>query len=219
MAANSSDSTYEAKTVERDNGFGLNQDLSNSDRDARSEFALKWLQRIADSAKSKLQKFRVSSAGSLNGNFGRGSHGAGGSLEEEFEDCIPSAEELVIGQTSNIITQPNRCLCHLRVTKALQNRYGTLHGGVIAMLVDVIGTAAILTVADPPGGVSIDINISYISSSRVGEMVEVEATVLKVGRTISVVEVNIRLLGTKELLAQGRHTKFLAINSSRATKL
>jgi acyl-coenzyme A thioesterase 13 len=33
----------------------------------------------------------------------------------------------------------------------VQNRYGTLHGGCVATLVDVVSTVALLTVSKDPG--------------------------------------------------------------------
>lgn len=42
------------------------------------------------------------------------------------------------------------------------NRVGGLHGGFTATLVDNITTAAIMTTGSPPG-VSVDMNISYVT--------------------------------------------------------
>lgn len=49
---------------------------------------------------------------------------------------------------------------------SLQNRYGTLHGGCIATMVDVFTTAALWTVGGPPGGVSVDLSIAYMAAAR-----------------------------------------------------
>ena len=35
--------------------------------------------------------------------------------------------------------------CELKVTEQLANSYGTLHGGAISTIVDVLGTMALLT--------------------------------------------------------------------------
>ena len=43
-----------------------------------------------------------------------------------------------------------------------QNRYGTLHGGCIATAVDVVSTAALVTVSPDPG-VSADLSVRYLS--------------------------------------------------------
>ena len=46
---------------------------------------------------------------------------------------------------------PGRCVCVFPVRSRVQNRYGTLHGGCVAPLVDVVSTVALLTVSKDPG--------------------------------------------------------------------
>ena len=46
---------------------------------------------------------------------------------------------------------PGRCVCVFPVRPRVQNRYGTLHGGCVATLVDVVSTVALLTVSKDPG--------------------------------------------------------------------
>eukprot|EP00850_Spirogloea_muscicola_P011294 SM000069S20731 [mRNA] locus=s69:586176:587080:+ [translate_table: standard] len=119
-----------------------------------------------------------------------------------------------------VATSPGRCRCLLRVTRQLQNRYSTLHGGAIATLVDVVGSAALVSLTGSSSGVSTDINVSYIASAKVEisrtaiccekTEVEIDAKVLRVGRTLAVIQVDIRAVETGSLVAQGRHTKYLA---------
>lgn len=77
-----------------------------------------------------------------------------------------------------------------------------------ATLVDVVSTAALLTVCDN-SGVSLDLNCTYLSSARAGERVRVTARVLKAGRSTAVLSVELQTVGDGVLVAQGRHTKFL----------
>lgn len=46
----------------------------------------------------------------------------------------------------------------------MQNSDGLLHGGVMASLVDVLGTAALVTVGQRVG-MSVEINVSFMSSA------------------------------------------------------
>ena len=55
------------------------------------------------------------------------------------------------------------------------NSHGTLHGGCLASLVDVVGSAAIMT-RGPLRHVSTDINVSYLQASNVGDVVVVRGT-------------------------------------------
>eukprot|EP00850_Spirogloea_muscicola_P015618 SM000121S26015 [mRNA] locus=s121:386995:387878:+ [translate_table: standard] len=108
-----------------------------------------------------------------------------------------------------VATAPGRCRCLLRVTRQLQNRYSMLHGGAIATLVDVVGSAALVSLTGSSSGVSTDINVSYIASAKAETEVEIDAKVLRVGKTLAVIQVDIRAVETGSLVAQGRHTKYL----------
>ncbi|MEK6607000.1 MAG: PaaI family thioesterase [Myxococcota bacterium] len=95
------------------------------------------------------------------------------------------------------------------VTAATANALGTLHGGVIATLVDEAGTEAIRsTDRDGRRGVTTDLNVSYFAAAPVGTTVRAEARTLKIGKTLAFVEVDLRGEGGK-LLAQGRMTKYM----------
>ena len=92
----------------------------------------------------------------------------------------------------------------------VQNLGGNLHGGAIATLVDDAGTLAILS-ADKDGrpGVTTDLNVSYFSAGKSGEAVVIVAKVLKTGRRMAYVSVDLLRESDGALLAQGRMTKFL----------
>lgn len=98
----------------------------------------------------------------------------------------------------------------LVVGPAVQNLNGNLHGGAIATLVDDAGTIAIMT-ADRDGrpGVTTDLNVSYLAAGRAGEAILIVAEVLKCGRTMAYVRVDVRSEQSGRLIAEGRMTKFL----------
>lgn len=98
--------------------------------------------------------------------------------------------------------------CRLPVSPEVQNLGGKLHGGAIATLVDDVGTIAILS-ADRDGrpGVSTDLNVSFFAPGE--GVVLAEAHVLKSGRTLAFVTVDIRREHDGVLVAQGRMTKHL----------
>jgi acyl-coenzyme A thioesterase 13 len=102
-----------------------------------------------------------------------------------------------------------RARLELDVTEAMQNVNGMLHGGVIATLVDIAGTAAIKT-ADRQGrpGVSTDLNVSFFAPAPGGSVVVADAQVLKIGKTLAFVTVDIRRAADGALVAQGRMTKY-----------
>jgi acyl-coenzyme A thioesterase 13 len=99
----------------------------------------------------------------------------------------------------------------LVVGESLQNAAGMLHGGASATLVDVVGTLAIMSSdRDHRPGVSTDLNISWLAPAPGGSAILVEAAVLKSGRTLAFVHVDIRRESDGALVAQGRMTKFLS---------
>lgn len=106
--------------------------------------------------------------------------------------------------------EPGRCNGTLLVSPELQNRYETLHGGCIATIVDTVGTLAILTTGSR-SGVSVNISVNYLSPMPGGKEAEIEATVVKAGKTLSTARVDIRNKATGQLVASGTHTKFLEV--------
>lgn len=103
-----------------------------------------------------------------------------------------------------------RAKARLVVAEPVQNMGGTLHGGAIATIVDDVGTIAIIT-GDRNGrpGVTTDLNVSYLAPAPAGAAVLAEATVLKIGRTLAFVAVDLRREEDGVLVAQGRMTKHL----------
>ncbi|KAJ8300889.1 hypothetical protein KUTeg_022408 [Tegillarca granosa] len=100
------------------------------------------------------------------------------------------------------------CVCKLKVTENDQNRGGTLHGGMIATLVDAVSTWALLTSEKQTAGVSVDMNISYMKAAKVGEDITIDAKTLKLGNRLAFLTVDITN-NDGQLIAQGKHTKFI----------
>jgi acyl-coenzyme A thioesterase 13 len=99
----------------------------------------------------------------------------------------------------------------LPVGESVQNAGGALHGGAVATLVDVVGTLAIMSAdREHRPGVSTDLNVSWFAPAPGGSTVLVEAAVLKSGRTLAFVQVDVRRESDGVLVAQGRMTKFLS---------
>jgi acyl-coenzyme A thioesterase 13 len=109
-----------------------------------------------------------------------------------------------------VSAEDGKAVVRLEVTEAVQNWGGTLHGGAIATLVDDAGTCAIISKdRDHRPGVTTDLNVSYFNPGPGGSFVLAEATVLKTGRTLAYVSVDIKREHDGVLIAQGRMTKFL----------
>ncbi|CAL0327730.1 unnamed protein product [Lupinus luteus] len=108
-----------------------------------------------------------------------------------------------------------RVVCSMKIPSRLLNSGNTLHGGATATLVDVVGSAAIVSVGRSPSstGVSVEINVTYLDAAYVDEEIEIEAKALRVGKAVAVISVEFRKKKTGKVFAQGRHTKYLAPTS------
>ncbi|KAI9249012.1 HotDog domain-containing protein [Sporodiniella umbellata] len=105
-------------------------------------------------------------------------------------------------------TQNGAISAEFEVEKHHLNRLGSVHGGLLATVVDIGGSLALASKGLYATGVSTDINISYISGAKEGETISVKARVDKLGKTLAFTTVE--LYSKDKLLALGRHNKFMA---------
>jgi acyl-coenzyme A thioesterase 13 len=92
------------------------------------------------------------------------------------------------------------------------NSRNTLHGSVIATIVDWAGGLAIATHGLEKTGVSVDIHVTYLSTAQVDETIEIEGNAHKVGRTLGFTSVKLTKVVHGELghvVATGSHTKYI----------
>lgn len=137
-------------------------------------------------------------------------HTAGKIWLEHLIRDDPCFDHTALKGIKDIETSHGRLTCTLPVGPEVQNRYGTLHGGCTATLVDTVGSAAIVTMS-LRSGVSLCISVNYISAMPGGEEALVDARVVKVGKSIATVDVMIRRKITGQLVSQGVHVKFLDV--------
>merc|ERR1712004_954269 len=118
-----------------------------------------------------------------------------------FDTCMKQVNLVSAGE--------GRLRAEMTVTEDHQNRGGTLHGGMTATLVDALSTIGLMTTGEGRPGVSVNINVSYISAARVGEDIVIESETLKLGRTLAFLKVDISRKSDGKLIASGSHTKHL----------
>ncbi|XP_027714512.1 acyl-coenzyme A thioesterase 13-like [Vombatus ursinus] len=117
--------------------------------------------------------------------------------------------ERVLEKVTILSTSPGKVVCEMKVGEEHTNRFGTLHGGLTATLVDVISAIALMNTERGILGVSVDMNITYLSPAKVGEEILIAAHILKKGKTLAFASVDLTNKTTGKLVAQGRHTKHL----------
>ncbi|KAF2478241.1 acyl-coenzyme A thioesteras-like protein 13 [Lindgomyces ingoldianus] len=95
------------------------------------------------------------------------------------------------------------------------NAHGGIHGSVSATLIDWVGGMAIAAWDNRvKTGVSTDIHISYASSAKDGDWIEVEGKAGKVGGTLAFTTATItKVVDGKPgpIIATGSHTKFVKV--------
>jgi uncharacterized protein (TIGR00369 family) len=79
----------------------------------------------------------------------------------------------------------------LTVTPSVENSWGTLHGGAIATLVDVMGSLALLAKDHTRGGVSVELNVSYLLAVKAGQKVHCKGRVIKVGKLLGFTQIEL----------------------------
>lgn len=95
------------------------------------------------------------------------------------------------------------------------NAHGGIHGSVSATLIDWVGGMAIAAYDNrTKTGVSTDIHISYQSSAKDGDTIEIEGRAGKVGGTLAFTTATIwKIVDDKPgpIVATGSHTKFVRV--------
>ncbi|XP_057854202.1 uncharacterized protein LOC131064186 isoform X1 [Cryptomeria japonica] len=101
--------------------------------------------------------------------------------------------------------QEGRALCTFKVPPRLVDGNGIWPARVIMSLVDNVCAAAIMT-CDKPVKVSVDYNLSYFSTAKTHDEIEIDARVLGHKGGLSTVVVDMRNKITGQLVAQARQS-------------
>ncbi|XP_030067329.1 acyl-coenzyme A thioesterase 13-like [Microcaecilia unicolor] len=123
---------------------------------------------------------------------------------------LPSFER-VTNKMNLISASPGKVVCDMKIEDEHTNANGTLHGGMTATLVDTISSAALLYTERGQLAVSVDMNITYMDTAKLGDSILITAQVLKQGQSLAFVTVDLINKDTKKIIAQGRHTMHLGI--------
>ncbi|KAF1870165.1 hypothetical protein Lal_00017746 [Lupinus albus] len=94
-------------------------------------------------------------------------------------------------------------LCHFIVHNDLLDEHGNWHVGAIATVVDTVGSNVSYSFTSAPPA-TVDFSISYYSTVKVQEEVEVEAKVIGKKEKLSAVIVQVRKKENRELVAIGK---------------
>ncbi|KAJ8640808.1 hypothetical protein MRB53_017502 [Persea americana] len=112
-------------------------------------------------------------------------------------------DNLALAGLQIVGAQAGRILCNFLVPKHLADKDGNWRAGAIATLIDNVGSVAI---ASTTGWIkiSVDFDISYFSTAKINEEVDIEATTSAHVGQLSYVTVEIRKKGSREMVAVGK---------------
>ncbi|XP_009624177.1 uncharacterized protein [Nicotiana tomentosiformis] len=103
--------------------------------------------------------------------------------------------------------EPGQVFCSFKVPPRLTDREGKLASGAIANLVDEVG-GAVIYVEGLLMNVSVDMSISFLSSAKADDELEIVGRVLGQKGGYSGTSVLLKNKTTGELIAEGRHSLF-----------
>ncbi|XP_057513214.1 uncharacterized protein LOC130795229 [Actinidia eriantha] len=116
-------------------------------------------------------------------------------------------EDLILKGIRVDRAEPGLVSCTFKVPPRLTDRSGKLSMGAIANLVDELG-GAVIQIEGLPMNVSVDMSISFLSSAKVHDELEITSRVLGQRGGYSGTIVLIRNKVTGEAVAEGRHSLF-----------
>lgn len=119
-----------------------------------------------------------------------------GTISHELEVITLKGMQVVHGQKGLVC-------CNLVIPDCVSDKDGNWHVGAITTLIDTVGAAAIFSSTGQLKA-SVDFNISYYSTAKIQEEVEIEAKVIGHKGRLSSVVVEIRRKNNGELIALGK---------------
>ncbi|RVW25805.1 hypothetical protein CK203_101077 [Vitis vinifera] len=128
----------------------------------------------------------------------------GGPLQEtqEWQKWLEDLSKGAISHELEVITLKGMQVVHGQ-KGLVADKDGNWHVGAITTLIDIVGAAAIFSSTGQLKA-SVDFNISYYSTAKIQEEVEIEAKVIGHKGRLSSVVVEIRRKNNGELIALGK---------------
>ncbi|KAF1967536.1 acyl-coenzyme A thioesteras-like protein 13 [Bimuria novae-zelandiae CBS 107.79] len=138
-------------------------------------------------------------------------------IEEFWAGRLPHSAiyQLVLSGVKFTHASKGLVRARLMLTKNHVNSHGGIHGSTSATFIDWVGGIAIAAWDKrTKTGVSTDIHVTYQSSAKVGDEIEIEGVATKVGGTLAFTRCSIYKLVDGErgsVIAEGTHTKFVKV--------
>ncbi|WVZ63061.1 hypothetical protein U9M48_012731 [Paspalum notatum var. saurae] len=102
-----------------------------------------------------------------------------------------------------------RVTCTITVSPAVTNPYNTLHGGLVAAVAEAVGMACAQTAVGDKEMLLGELSTAYLAAARCDSEVDVEAQILRKGRSVVVTTIEFRLKDSKKLCYTSRATFYI----------
>lgn len=95
-------------------------------------------------------------------------------------------------QVKMISIGDGRCSAQFKVADEHLNRYGVLHGGFTASLIETVTSEALLARPNCPFGVSVEMHVTFMKGARPGDEVLIDASPVRSGKNFAFMECELR---------------------------
>ncbi|CAK9300693.1 unnamed protein product [Gordionus sp. m RMFG-2023] len=141
-------------------------------------------------------------------------------IQNAWEIMLKHGYGQTFGELQLVSCADGKCIAEMDIKKEHANIANTLHGGLIATLIDHVTSFAIVSLQYPhlEPSFSINMNISYLNKSKVGDRIVIEGDCEKHGVNISFARAKIYDKISKNIIATGDHVKFIPKSSASNSK-
>lgn len=127
----------------------------------------------------------------------------------DISDSVDFLSELISSLFKVDHISRGHVTCSFSVKPSVANAYGGLHGGAVAAIAKRLATASARTIVAEVKPLFLgEMSISYLSAAPINTKLIAHGTVLRSGRNLTVVSIEIRLQETKKLLYTAQVTFF-----------
>jgi acyl-coenzyme A thioesterase 13 len=102
-----------------------------------------------------------------------------------------------------LLAEKGKLIFQYKVRKEMTNPFGTLHGGVIAAIIDDVIGASLITFGEPFFYITLNLVIDYFSSAKENDSIIAETSIIKKGNQITNAQCEIWNADKSKLLAKG----------------
>ncbi|CAN6197693.1 unnamed protein product [Urochloa humidicola] len=132
----------------------------------------------------------------------------------DLPDSYSALIRAVLSSSAVSASPDPRVSCTITISPAVTNTYNTLHGGAVAAVAEAVGMACARAAAGDKEMFLGELSTAYLAAARLHSEVEVEAQILRKGRSVVVTTIEFRLKDTKKLCYTSRATFYIIPTAS-----